>query len=154
MHIFFPIAVASMLPTLMSINGVVTMPPRVGGEPWKYASLIIPGGIIVTKIVVVIPWTQEETVGKNPQVNHKRWREIEAMCHGHTNAEGNRCKQHASIGDSEIPVAPDKDIAPRCPHVMGGHPDPVRPHDRPITGTPGIPSIGPYPTTGDPSIVR
>jgi len=66
MEVLSPIGVASMLPTLMSINGIIPMTPDVRRKPWKYASLIIPGGIVVTKIVVVIPWTQEETVGKHP----------------------------------------------------------------------------------------
>jgi hypothetical protein len=154
MQMLFPVAITSMLPTLMSINGVVTMTSHVGGKPWKYSSLIIPGGVIVAKIIVAIAWTPEETVGKDPHVDHKRWREKEARSQAHTEAKGNWCKQDTAMADGKIPVAPDKDIAPRRPHVMGWHPDPVRPHDRPVTGPPGIPPIGPYPTAGYPTILR
>ncbi|MFO7599016.1 MAG: hypothetical protein R6X27_04310 [Candidatus Desulfacyla sp.] len=154
MEIFFPIAVVAMLPTLMSINRVVTMSSHVGGKPWIYSSLIIPGCVIVAKVIMAIVWPPEETVGKDPEINHKRWPEKEARSEGDTEAEGNRRKEHASIADGIVPVASDKDITARRPDVIVWHPDPVRPHDLPMTGPPGIPPMDPYPTAGYPNMVR
>ena len=67
----FPSPVVAMPPPLMDINGIIPVTSGMGRKPGEYASSIIPGGIIITEIVVVISGTPKQTVRKHPQINHK-----------------------------------------------------------------------------------
>jgi hypothetical protein len=56
--------------------------------------------------------------------------------------------------DGVIPVAIDVDIAARCGYVVRRDPIPIRPHGRPVAGTPGVAAFMPHPRPGYPAFVR
>lgn len=150
----FPSAIVTIFPPLMGIDGVVAITFRMGGKPRVDPFSIVTRGIIVPKIVVVIARTEKEAIGKNPQVNPIGGSKVEAGHYCYAEGEENRCKQHAPMGNGKVPIAPDENISPGCPDIMSGDPDPVRPHDRPVTGPPGISFTRPYPAAGNPGMVR
>ena len=97
---------------------------------------------------------EKEGVLKDIQVDHKPGGKGEGQAEVYAWSEKDRGEQHSPACHDKIPVPDHKNISAGGPDIMGGNPDPVRAHEGPVAGLPGIASIVPHPASWDPGVVR
>ena len=67
-----PVAILSMLPTLVGIDRIVTTAAGLeripGGEP----GIRVIGSVIIAKVIVAVVWSQKEVAGEYARINYRR----------------------------------------------------------------------------------
>src|ERR1041385_3297225 len=138
----------------MGINRIVAKPAGLERERGIEPASGVVRGVVVPEVIMLVTRPQEEVIAEHSQVNHDRRRVKVATPGIDTGFEIDRGKEKAASFNWVVPEATDEDISARGPDIMSGAPIPIHPAWRPITGTPGVTTLIPYPAARRPTVVR
>src|SRR3989304_8933760 len=106
-----PVSVPAMLPTLAGIKRVVATAAGLERERCIEAPLVVAWRIVVSKVIVMVAWPQEQVVVEHGQIDHDRGRVVVAAPGINTGFKINWCKENAAPLHRIIPVTSHKDVS-------------------------------------------